>query len=154
MQRLVSWEQASLPLMISSLKSRLRQVAWRRLAPFGITPEQFQALRTLEDRPGLCHGELACTLGLDKPSATRVIQGLARKGLAQILPSPRDGRKLCLVLTEAGTALMARVQPFRQSVREGLERGLEPEEQARLRALLGKLMDNLDAMEGDAHVDR
>jgi MarR family transcriptional regulator, transcriptional regulator for hemolysin len=148
--------------MISALKSRLRQVAWRRLAPFGVTPEQFQALRALEDRPGLSHGQFTAALGLDKPSATRLLQGLARKGLARALPSPGDGRRQHLELTAGGRALLEDLRPFQRAIREGLDRGLAPEDLDRLRALLGTLMTNLEVLDastpgppcGDAHVDR
>ena len=63
MQLPFAWEDASLPLMITVVRSRLKQVTWKFLAPHGLTPQQFQVLRVLDDSPGLCHGELAGALG-------------------------------------------------------------------------------------------
>jgi DNA-binding MarR family transcriptional regulator len=147
MQLLIPWEDASLPLMLTVVRSRLRQVSWRLLAPYGITPQQYQVLRVLSDSPGLCHGQLAGALGLDKPTATRLLQALQRKGWVDVLPHPSHGRKLRLELSADGQALVTNLVPFRKTVREGLEEGLEPGERKALRDMLHKLKLNLDHMD-------
>lgn len=150
MQLLVPWEEAGLPLMLTVLRSRLRQVSWRLLAPYGITPQQYQVLRALADKPGLCHGELASALGLDKPTATRLLQTLERKGWVLLKPHPCHGRKLQLELSDPGQELIGRLASFRKTIREGLERDLSPEERTVLRGLLRKLFDNLDRMDAES----
>jgi len=147
MQLLIPWEEASLPLMLTVVRSRLRQVSWRLLAPYGVTPQQFQVLRVLHDSPGLSHGELAGALGLDKPTATRMLQNLRRKGWVEVLPSPGHARRQHLQLSPEGRDLIERLAPFRRAVREGLEAGLDPEERKAVRALLLKLKLNLDRLD-------
>jgi len=147
MQLLVPWETASLPLMLTVVRSRLRQVSWRLLAPYGVTPQQYQVLRVLSDTPGLCHGELAGALGLDKPTATRMLQNLQRKGWVDVLPHPCHGRKLRLELSPAGQAMVDSLGEFRRTVREGLEQGLDEDERKAVRALLHKLKLNLDRLD-------
>ena len=150
MQLLIPWEEASLPLMLTVVRSRLRQVSWRLLAPHGLTPQQYQVLRVLSDTPGLCHGELAGALGLDKPSATRMLQTLERKGWVDVLPHPCHGRKLRLQLSASGQAVVAGLGSFRATVREGLEHGMDEDERKAVRALLHKLKNNLDRMDAAA----
>jgi DNA-binding MarR family transcriptional regulator len=150
MQLLIPWEEASLPLMLSVVRSRLRQVSWKFLAPHGVAPQQYQALRVLSEHPGLCHGQLAGALGLDKPSATRLLQTLRRKGWVEMSAHPSHGRKQCLVLSPSGLALAARLEPVRTAIREGLEDGLGPAERQAIRDLLLALKCNLDRMEAAA----
>jgi DNA-binding MarR family transcriptional regulator len=147
MQLLIPWDEASLPLMLTVVRSRLRQVSWRLLAPFGITPQQYQVLRVLSDTPGLCHGELAGALGLDKPTTTRMIQTLQRKGWVDVLPHPCHGRKLRLELSPGGRTLVESLAPFRKQIREGLEAGMDEGQRQAVRALLHTLKTNLDRME-------
>jgi DNA-binding MarR family transcriptional regulator len=149
MQLLVPWEEAGLPLLLTVVRSRLRQVSWRMLAPYGVTPQQYQVLRALADKPGLCHGELAGALGLDKPTATRLLQALQRKGWVEVLPHPCHGRKLRLELSAEGQALVDRLLAFRKTIRAGLEQGLTEAEQRQIRSLLQKLKTNLDQMDAD-----
>jgi DNA-binding MarR family transcriptional regulator len=147
MQLWGTWEEASLPLLLTLVRSRLRQVSWHLLAPFDITPQQYQVLMTLVDHPGLSHRELAEALVLDKPTATRILQALQRKAWIRILPHPHHGRKLRIELTPEGTALTGRLQAFRHTIRKGLERDLDPEERRTLRLLLRRLKENLDLMD-------
>lgn len=149
MQLLVPWEEAGLPLMLTVVRSRLRQVSWHLLAPYGVTPQQYQVLRALADKPGLCHRELAGALGLDKPTATRLLQALQRKGWVEVLPHPCHGRKLRLELSPEGQALVERLMAFRKTIREGLEQGLDEQERVAIRALLRKLKHNLDRMDAE-----
>jgi MarR family transcriptional regulator, transcriptional regulator for hemolysin len=148
MQLLIPWEEASLPLMLTVVRSRLRQVTWHLLAPHGITPQQYQVLRVLSDAPGICHGELAGALGLDKPTTTRMIQALGRKGWVEVLPHASHGRKTRLELSAGGRAKVESLAEFRTTVREGLEAGLDDGERKAVRALLLKLKTNLDHLDG------
>lgn len=147
MQLLMPWEEASLPLILSVAKSRLRQVSWRMLAPYGITPQQYQVVINVSDHPGLSHGELASALGLDKPTATRMIQAVVAKGWVSVQPDPAHGRRLKLHLTDEGAALAQRLATFRRTLRAGIEAGLSPEERLQLRRLLERVVANLDDLE-------
>lgn len=143
----IPWSEAHLPLLLTVVRSRIRQVSLRFLTPYDVTHQQFQVLALLERSPGICHKDLAGALGLDKPTATRILQALQRKGWIEVRSDPKHGRRLRIDLSETGRALMAELGGFRQFFREGLETGLSPEERQTLRDLLQRLMLNLDRLE-------
>lgn len=147
MQLLMSWEEAPLPLLLSAVRSRLRQVSLHYLSPYDLTPQQYQVLAVLERSPRICHKNLAGAVGMDKPTATRLIQTLQKKGWVQAQSDPTHGRRLCIELTPEGAQLISQLQEFRHFFRENLEEGLNPDERQQLRDLLYKLKLNLDRLE-------
>lgn len=147
MQQNPAWSQASLPHLITALKSRIRQVAWRRLAPLGLSPQQFQLIMAIAEKPGRCHGDLARATWMDKPTASRILRTLQERGLVKAEPDPDHGRRTLFCLQAAAEPLVEELQDFRRYMREGIERGFSPEEQVQIRALMGALMANLDRME-------
>jgi len=143
----IPWEEAHLPLLLTVVRSRMRQVSLHFLAPHDLTPQQFQVLAVLEKSPGICHKDLAGAIGMDKPTATRLLQALQRKGWVLIQPDPAHGRRLCIELSPEGARVLGQLSTFREAFREGLEEGLEDSERKQLRELLQKLMLNLDRLE-------
>ena len=143
------WTTASLPHLITAVKSRMRQVAFRRLAPFGISPQQFQLLMAVAEQDGRCHGDLARCTWMDKPTATRILRTLQERGLVRAEGDPAHRRKVLFRLQPAAEPLVRELQDFRQYMREGMERGFEPGERQRIREMLGAVMSNLDRMEAE-----
>jgi len=127
----------------------MRQVAWRRLAPLGLSPQQYQLIMAVAEQDGRCHGDLARCTWMDKPTATRILRTLQDRGLVRAEPDPHHRRKVRFRLEPRAEALIEELQGFRQFMREGMERGLEPSERAQIRSLLGSVMDNLDRMEAE-----
>ena len=147
MQQSAAWKTASLPHVITAVKSRMRQVAWRRLAPFGLSPQQYQLLMAVAERDGCCHGDLARSTWMDKPTATRILRTLQDRGLVRAEADPSHRRRVLFRLLPEAEPLVQRLQGFRRFMREGMERGLDPADRARLRDLLASVMDNLDRMD-------
>ncbi len=56
-------------------------------------------LRAILARAGALHRELADILGIARPTATRVLDSLAGKGLIERHPSAVDGRESCVYPT-------------------------------------------------------
>ncbi|CAJ0707723.1 MarR family transcriptional regulator [Ralstonia pickettii] len=79
-------------------------------APFGLTPPQGFVLRVVLKRPGVLNRELAEVLGIARPTATRLVDGLVAKGLVERQPSAEDGREWNLFPTEAARAVEAALQ--------------------------------------------
>ena len=144
-----SWNTASLPHLITAVKSRMRQVAWRRLAPFGLSPQQYQLIMAVAERDGRCHGDLAQCTWMDKPTASRTLHTLQERGLVRAEPDPSHGRRILFSLEPEAKALVDSLQGFRQVMREGMELGLDAASRAELRELLAAVMDNLDRMEAE-----
>jgi DNA-binding MarR family transcriptional regulator len=73
-------------------------------APHEISMLQLRLLGVLRDRePSMA--ELARLLGLDKSSATGLVDRAQRRGLVERVADPSDGRAWRVVLTTAGRAL-------------------------------------------------
>jgi DNA-binding MarR family transcriptional regulator len=149
MQQLISWKTASLPHIVTAVKSRMRQVAWRRLGPLGLSPQQYQLIMAVAEQDGRCQGELATCTWMDKPTASRILRTLQDRGLVRAEPDPHHGKRVLFHLEPGARSLVDSLQGFRQYMREGMEQGLEPAERGRLRDLLASVMNNLDRMEAE-----
>lgn len=91
--------------------SRLLEREWSRaFAPFGLSPPQAFMLRAVLARPGMLQRELAQTLAITRPTATRLLDGLQRRGLVQRRGSATDGRELEIHPTAAAHALADALQ--------------------------------------------
>ena len=147
MQPAQTWDGVSLPHFITALKSRMRQVAWRRLAPFGVSPQQYQMLMALAEGGEACHGELATRTWMDKPTATRTLGKLIERGLITAEREPGPRHRTRYRLEPSGRELVAELQDFRAFMRSGMEAGLDAPTRLALRRTLASVMDNLDRME-------
>lgn len=149
MQLPTSWKSESLPHIITAAKSRMRQVAWRRLGPFGLSPQQYQLIMAVAEQDGRCHGDLAKCTWMDKPTASRILRTLQDRGLVRAEPDPNHGRRILFHLEPQAKVLLEGLQGFRQYMREGMEQGLDSAERTQLRGLLASVMNNLDRMEAE-----
>ena len=148
MQQSAPWNQLPLTHVVSAVKSRIRQTAWRQLAPYGLSPQQFQMLMAVAEEEGACPGDLARRTWMDKPTASRVLRALETRRLLRIEPDPLHGRKLKVFLDPGAHSLVQELLRLRADFRENLELGLSVSERAEVRRILAKVMDNLDRMEG------
>jgi DNA-binding MarR family transcriptional regulator len=86
--------------------ARVVEREWTRtFEPFGLTPPQAFMLRAILARPSALHRELAEILGIARPTATRVLDSLAGKGLIERHPSGIDGRESCVHPTAAAKTI-------------------------------------------------
>jgi len=79
-------------------------------APLSLTPPQGFVLRVVLKRPGVLNRELANTLGIARPTATRLVDGLVAKGLVERHASADDGREWNLFPTHDARTLEAALQ--------------------------------------------
>lgn len=93
----------------------LRQEVNTILEPFGITQQQFNALRILRGQMGVARTRSFSTndlrdLLLDKSADTsRLVDRLVEKGLISKTPCTQDSRRVDLKLTEQGVELLCRI---------------------------------------------
>jgi DNA-binding MarR family transcriptional regulator len=133
---------------------RVVEVAWRvlqittktvlcqRPAP-ELTPTQMRALGFLLGSPGASLSELAQHLGLQKPTASKVLEELVQRGRVSRDAVPGNRRKLALHITPSGqAALEAATAPANTRVAELLARlsAEERETVARAMSLLHPLV--------------
>jgi DNA-binding MarR family transcriptional regulator len=86
--------------------ARVLEREWTRaFKPFGLTPPQAFMLRAVLRQPGMLQSELARELVIQRPTATRVLDGLQKLGLVERRPTDNDGRELAIHPTAAGREL-------------------------------------------------
>ncbi|MER7850265.1 MarR family transcriptional regulator [Kitasatospora sp. NPDC096077] len=121
--------------MTRAIKRIRRQTGWR-LEPYGITPGQARALRTLAHVPG-CEtpdlamrlSDLADKLHIAPRSATTVVDALEEAGLVERRPDPADRRAVRILLTEAGRAAVERIGQVRDEVAQEYFGEVSPEDE-------------------------
>ena len=70
-----------------------------------LTLPQWRALVVITSANGLRASEVAARLGMSRPSMTRLVQRLVRRGVVVVDSDPSDGRVTILRPTQAGLAL-------------------------------------------------
>jgi DNA-binding MarR family transcriptional regulator len=90
---------------------------------------------------------LAHQLGIDRTVLTYLLDDLEQAGLIERKPDPADRRARRVVVTEAGTATLHRLQGELGSVENVALRGLDPAEQQTFRTLLQRAASHQDTGE-------
>jgi DNA-binding MarR family transcriptional regulator len=109
------------------------------LCAWDISVTQCHALDALVVKGPMTLNDLSATLYVDKSTASRVVDGLQRKGYVQRNRNPLDGRSVLLGVTPAGEELC---RDIREDLLEDCKRLLadfEPE----VRAAVAKLIQRL-----------
>jgi DNA-binding MarR family transcriptional regulator len=123
---------------------RLRSRAGRQPLE-GLTLPQYHLLEALRDADELTVGLLAEAAGVAPPTATRMLDCLARDGYVTRRHSEEDRRSVLISLTPSGRiavqAAHEQVSVWRRRVFESLE----PEEREQAAALLNRLSDAMEA---------
>jgi DNA-binding MarR family transcriptional regulator len=85
-------------------------------------------------------GEIAETIGVDQPRASKLVAAAVSAGLLRREADQSDGRRALLVLTDAGTARLARVHAARREVFASAMAGWSEAEQATFAELLTRFV--------------
>jgi len=112
-----------------------------RICCHDISVSQCYALEALVERGPLTLNDLAAHLYLDKSTASRVVDGLERKGLARRGAHPEDGRAVLLSATHAGTRLCRRIQDELVVDQMRLLEEFEPDVRQAMTRLIARLAD-------------
>lgn len=123
----------------------LRQRMDRELeeAGLGVTAGEARALAYAAQYRGQRQAVLAERMGVEPMTLVGYLDRLEAHGLVRREPDPTDRRAKIVVLTEASTEVLAQIRKLSTSVREGVTRGLSPEEVAGFRSALALMRDNL-----------
>ncbi|MEA5113367.1 MAG: MarR family transcriptional regulator [Geobacteraceae bacterium] len=136
-------EKNSIGYLISIAGLRYKGETWRRLKPFGITPEQWVVLNRLSEGDGVSQRELADRIVKDQPNTTRILDKMAQKGLIRRDPDPQDRRAFLIFLTSDGRRLRDKLLPIVQELRKISAHGFSEEEIMMLKNLLRRFTGNL-----------
>ena len=101
-----------LPDAMDAIRSGMRSQLDNRLSV-----PQFRCLNYIDRRPGCSVGEAASFLGVTLPTASAMVDRLARAGHVVAASAQDDRRRSLLSISETGKALL-------EQVRDGARRGL------------------------------
>jgi len=141
-----SLTHAGLGTLASALRRRLKHVVASRLAPYGLTIQQFWVLLVLlEQGPSSLH-PLAQQVWMDDPTASRVVKGMVELGLLRTKPDPKHGRRILISLTTSSALLAQELQGLAVEIKSGLVVGLGADQQEATRLGLLAMITNLDGL--------
>ena len=109
-----------------------------------VTPEQWVTLNRLWEQDGLSQVELAERTFKDKPSMTRILNLLEKKGLALRQRDTEDGRVLRVFLTKSGKDIKEKLMPCAEEVLSKSRQNLTTQEVAQFKQILRKILANLE----------
>lgn len=134
------FHKAHLNLMYTSnwLQSKSKLL----LKPYSITSQQYNVLRILKGKhPDSCSAGDILAVMLDKsPDLTRLIDRLIAKDYVSRCVCPENRRKLDIVITNKGTALLKEINPIIKEEFEKLNT-ITKKEATELSRILDKLRD-------------
>lgn len=112
---------------------------------FGLTASGYNVLRILRGSPdGLSRGEIAERMVNAAPDVTRLIDGLARRGLVRRQRGRTDRRVSLTRITPKGLALMEQAEAANRAQRTALAPRLSPEEWRQLSAFCERIYPDLE----------
>lgn len=115
-----------------------------RLAPFGVLTSPWSLLRVLWREENLTQREIAARMRVERASMTRLLVDAEKTGLIVRAPHPTDRRKIVVSLTAYGRSLEGRLVPIGDTVNAMALKGFTATERAQLRALLLRVIGNLE----------
>jgi DNA-binding MarR family transcriptional regulator len=147
-------EQEYVGLLIAAAQRSVKLAVRRQARALGLTSQQFWFLNAARELPGASLGEIARRQRMAAPTASRLAEGLARRGPVRTAQDDRDRRALRVLLTPAGTKLAGRIAPVAASVRSAVVRGMSRREQDALRAALRRVVANVETFAATAGNER
>jgi DNA-binding MarR family transcriptional regulator len=140
-------KQENLGILIGAARRRLKQVTGNRVRGHGLSAPQFWVFVTIAENRGVGLCDLTDGLGTDAPTASRIVSALRLRRLVTIGGSAADRRRHRLDVTDKGSVLYQKLKPLAVELRGAVVRGFSAREQETLRRLLGRVIENLDALD-------
>ena len=114
-----------------------------RQAGVDVTAEEWAVLLLLWQQDGRGPGELADRTIRDRTTMTRLLDGMARKGVIERQTDPKDRRRMIVTLTTKGRDLRAVLVPLAQGMIARSMAGISPENIATTVETLRQMTENL-----------
>lgn len=130
--------------LVATLVPRLNRVFRGQVRPAaGLSMPQFIALRALRHGP-ISAGQLAQRFGVSRPTITRMVDGLVKKGLVERHVGAQDRRVALTSLTSEGGRILEVTEDSATRSMAALLASLSPERLDRLELALGDLAEILE----------
>ena len=106
----------------AALARRLEREWALAFKQFGLAPPQAFMLRAILEAPGALQFELAKTLAISRPTATRALDGLAAKKMIIRQPTDQDGRHMAVYPTANAIAIASSLNEASAKVTKRLKK--------------------------------
>jgi DNA-binding MarR family transcriptional regulator len=141
-----AYDEQPLGRMIYFMAQEIRNLAERVLAPYDLTLEQFQTLKTLSPTTGMTQRQLGLAINKNPANMTRILDRLEAKSLTMRQPDPEDRRAYLVFLTEKGRELLNEVKDVFAEFSAGVHKGISKEMKQTTRNVLGIMAANVAKM--------
>lgn len=136
--------------LLSDVTLLFRKHFDRRAVKFGLTRAQWRATKMLYHREGLRQTELAEFLEMEPIAVGRVIDRLQAAGFVERRPDPKDRRAWRLYTTAQARVIIGDMELIGRGLRKDATRDIDPAELQQALAVIGRIKDNLLALEQEA----
>jgi DNA-binding MarR family transcriptional regulator len=141
-------EDISFGYLLNDVTLLFRKHFDRRAVKFGLTRAQWRATKMLYHRPGLRQTELAEFLEMEPIAVGRVIDRLQSAGFVERRPDPKDRRAWRLYTTEQAHEVVDDMERIGRGLRRDATAGIDHDDMARMIAVLNRIKENLQALDG------
>lgn len=118
----------SISFRLSRVASVLHAGFSKCLDEYGIAPEQFGTLRIISEDGNITQSEIAEILAKGKPTVSRALDALEKKGLIVRESNQEDRRIKPIRLTQKGQEVLDRVVPRARQFNDAIKARLTPVE--------------------------
>jgi DNA-binding MarR family transcriptional regulator len=108
-----------------------------------ITPEQWIVLVRLWEEDGRTQTELGASTYRDRPTMSRILDGMERAGLVERRADPASARVWRVHLTPRGKTIKKKLVPIAHELVERTQRGIPEEDLVTTRQTLSRMFSNL-----------
>lgn len=138
-------DQKPLGPMLGQCAHLARERMDARMSRFDMTPSQTHVLLYLRQRGGqVSQGELTAHMRVRPSTVNGILDRMEEKGLVERTVSGNDARQRLVTLTPAGAEREGQTKQCFQEAEALIARGLTREETDTLRALLSRVIHNLE----------
>jgi DNA-binding MarR family transcriptional regulator len=132
-------QESGVAFLLVQLGFHLARVFGERLEPLGLEQRQAGMLVRLAENDGRSQQAIAELLGVNPTRMVFLTDELEKLGLVERRRNPADRRSHALHLTDAGTAMLARVREVTRAHEAAITASLSAAERDQLAALLHRL---------------
>lgn len=118
----------SIGFHLSSITNRLHAMFSKRIEPYNIAPEQFATLKMISEDGDVNQSKIAAMLAKGKPTVSRTLDALEKKGLIFRGESGADRRIKQIHLSEEGKKTLDAVIPMAKEFNDTLRKQLSAQE--------------------------
>lgn len=108
-----------------------------------ITPMHVRVIKIISKQSPCTAMDVVNFLNRDKAQVTRLIKALIEQGFIEKRPNPEDKRSQCLLTTEKGNEVLAKIKAVDAEIFQKMTLNVSEEELEAFQLVAGKLAENL-----------